>query len=330
MAAAVVPGIVIHGAGHYVLGDKRTAGLLLGAEAVGVGVTAAGALALGVSGASRYLAAPLIAGVAGGVGLFAISGLADLYGTLAPEGGTGSPALTAPVVTAAFRGRAIRDPLQPYSSLFGPALDVRWRAFRLSPSAWFADVGENRRLRATFAYRFLGPRPDAAARDGSFVDLVFGATHHHFGDGGFTMRSGEAAIAARLDLGRVAPRLAGSFTDGHAGVAMASYAYRASPSTDRDEVLLLGFGFGIYVGRAPAPWGEIRAYYDHRRDDYAGGILTRGLSSGPAGHFGAQATFFPHPRWGLSVEGQMGSAYIAGLAVMHRFETASPRREARP
>lgn len=321
---------MVHGAGHFVAGEKQTAARLLAAEAVGVGVTGVGALALGISGASRYLAAPLIAGMVGGVGLFAISGLADLYGTLAPEGGTGSPMLTAPVVTAAFRGRAIRDPVQPYSSLYGPAFDVRWRAFRVSPSAWFSDVGDNRRLRATFGYRFLGPRTDHVATDGSFVDLVLGATHHHFGDAGFTMRGGEAAIAARLDLARVAPTLAGSFADGHAGVAMASYAYRATPSTDRDEVLLLGFGFGIYVGRAPAPWGELRAYYDHRRDDYAGGLVTKGLSSGPVGHFGAEATFFPTPRWGISIEGQMGAAYVAGLALLHRFETNAPRRTAQP
>src|SRR6187402_1498764 len=44
VATAVVPGLVVHGAGHYVLDEKRTARRLLLMEGVGFGLMAVGGL----------------------------------------------------------------------------------------------------------------------------------------------------------------------------------------------------------------------------------------------------------------------------------------------
>src|SRR4051812_27157464 len=57
-AAAAVPGLVIHGAGHFALGQPRTARNLLLMEGVGLGAFLAGGLTLAFTGASRYFVAP--------------------------------------------------------------------------------------------------------------------------------------------------------------------------------------------------------------------------------------------------------------------------------
>jgi hypothetical protein len=323
--AAVVPGLLVHGAGHYVAGEKRTAGRLLLIEGTGIAAATSSVLALGATGAARYLAAPLIASLVGGVGLFAVSGLADIYGVLAPPGGTGAAPRTAPIVTAAFGARYLHDPHASYHRLLGAALDVRAGALRLSPSAWVAEADANHRLRAEIAYRVAGPRASlpggatADASDGSYLDIVLGGTEDRHAARGFTMRGAEVALAGRLDLGRVGPTLAGSFAEGALGAALASYRYDGVAARDRDEVLLARFGFGIYLGRLPGPAGELSLYYDHRHDGYAGGLVTRGIGSGLAGAFGLDATFFPVSRWGVRLEAQAGSALLAGVGIVHRY-----------
>ncbi len=78
--AAVVPGVIVHGAGHYVLGDSGTAGKLLLAEGIGLGMVAVGGTGLFLTGASRYTVGPLAAISMFGVGVFSLSLIADVYG----------------------------------------------------------------------------------------------------------------------------------------------------------------------------------------------------------------------------------------------------------
>src|SRR6478609_3699467 len=80
-AAAIVPGVVVHGAGHYALGEPETARQLLLMEGVGLGLFVTGGLTLWLSGASRYLVAPAATATIAGFGLFSTSYFADIYGT---------------------------------------------------------------------------------------------------------------------------------------------------------------------------------------------------------------------------------------------------------
>src|SRR5258707_8625272 len=88
-AAAILPGVVVDGSGHFVAGDSKTGYRLLALEGLGLGTLAVGFVPIVASGASRRLVGPAAALTVAGVGMFAISFLADLYGVLAPPGGTG-------------------------------------------------------------------------------------------------------------------------------------------------------------------------------------------------------------------------------------------------
>jgi hypothetical protein len=315
VGTAIFPGVVVHGAGHWVGGDRQTGWRLLKMEGIGLGALVGGFAGIALTGASRHLAAPVFALPVAGVGLFAISWLSDLYGVSAPDGGTGAPLLTAPALEARLGTRYVHDPTLSYGTLVGGEVDLRWRSFRLTPGVWIATSGDNTRVAAEGAYRLLGPRPASVAATGSFLDVVVGASVHRYGPELFSLTALDGGVRGRVDLRRLADSLAGSFAEWGLGVGVVLTHYRVGArETDADGLLLARFGYGIYLGRA----GELLAYYDHRHDGYAGGLKLTGLGSGAAGHLGLDGSWYFLPRWGVRAEFQAGSAYVAGLSLVHR------------
>jgi hypothetical protein len=59
-------------------------------------------------------------------------------------------------------------------------------------------------------------------------------------------------------------------------------------------------------------------YYDHRHDGFAAGLKMTGLGSGVAGHFGMEGRLYLDSQWGLLLDAQVGSAYVAGLSILFR------------
>jgi hypothetical protein len=329
-AAAVVPGVLLHGSGHFAGGDRPTAWRLLRAEGLGLGLMVVGVGGLAVTGASRRTIEPFIWTTAAGGGLFATSWLADLYGVLAPPGGTGLPLLVTPTLEARLGTRYVADPTLAGAALAGAALDLRAGRWRVSPGAWFAADGvRNDRFEAALAFRINGPRAGAVAApavDGSFIDLVAAGIHHRYDEqlagplaAAFDVTSFELRADGRYDLRRYAPSLAGAFVEGSAGVGIGAYHYPAAATTEANTLLLARFGFGLYVGRRTDRWGELRLYYDHRHDDYAGGFKMAGLGSGTIGHFGVDGRAFVTARWGFRAEVEVGAAWVAGVGLVYRY-----------
>lgn len=122
VSASVVPGAVVHGLGHFLTCEPKTGRKLLFLQGVGVTTTAISGAGLALSGASRYLVAPLALGAVGGLGLFAISYLADVYGVLTPVTGAGRPARTNPALVLQYGVRFVYDPLFESSFLLSQGL----------------------------------------------------------------------------------------------------------------------------------------------------------------------------------------------------------------
>jgi hypothetical protein len=320
-AAAILPGALVHGTGHLVVGDSKTGLRLLALEGAGLGMLAAGFVPIVLSGASRRLIGPAAALSGAGVGLFAISLLADVYGVAAPAGGVGAPFRVAPTLQMSLGYRYVYDPVFSFRNFMVQELDYRTGAWRLHPSAWFAFDDTNSRLRGHVAYRLSGPRPRGSppSPDGSFLDLEAAITRHAFTSERFTTTTGEIAVAGRLDMARVGPSLRGSFAEMSVGYAMQAYSYAVRATTaDLGELLLLRFAYGMYLGFAGSPRGEVAIYYDHRHDDFAAGLKMPGLGSGVIGHFGAEGRLFLTSQWGIAAEAAFGSAYVTGLSILFR------------
>jgi hypothetical protein len=325
VAAAVVPGLLLHGSGHFVGGDGGTARRLLAAEGVGLAAMVAGLGGLAATGAARRLVAPMVLLTNAGAGLLVASGLADLYGTLKPPGHTGAPLPFAPSLEAAGGALFVRNPVFRYRWLAATELDFRSGRWRLSPALFTAATAKTVRAELRAGYRLRGARPfvagATAAPDGNFLDLTAGLVHHReSGDvTPFDTSTAELTIDGRHELFRFAPSLAGSFLDWGAGVALGASHYGGAVKTfEATDLLLARFAFGFWLGRGAAPRAEVRLTYDNRHDDFAGGLKITGLGSGPAGHFGADATWYPRQRWGLRALVQAGSAHVIGLQLLYR------------
>lgn len=327
---AVFPGVLVHGSGHFVAGERSTAWSLLKYEAIGVGALLLGGAALAATGASRRTIEPAILTAAAGGGLLATSWLADLYGVLAPKGGAGAPLRVLPSFEAQLGTRLVDNPTVAGRYFLGPSFDVRAGGWRLSPGAWLPIDGSGQlRYTGQIAYRVVGPRatPAHVVPDGSSFDVVLGVIHHRYSEdahgaipgAAFDMTTVDLHLEGRYDLRRVGRSLTGAFVEGAAGVGLGAYHYPVAGTTEANTVLVARFAFGFDLGHRVERWGQARIFYDHRHDDFAGGLKMPGLGSGALGYFGVEGSAYLTRDWGIRGEVQAGSAWVIGLGIVRRF-----------
>jgi hypothetical protein len=325
VAAAVIPGILLHGAGHYVSGERETARRLLVVEGIALGSTGAGAVLLGVSGASRWVSGPAIGLGAAGIGVLALGWLADIYGAAGGARMGGRPLLRVPPVEVRLGYAYVRDPQFDYASFAVIGAELLWRRLRFDADAHLAADDDNQRVRAEGAYRLARPRARRGAADGSRLEVGGAAVWHRFGTEAYSVTGAEVFAASRLDLRGLGRSLDGSFAELDAGVQLERIAYGGVAGADYNTQLLFRAGFGVYAGTPAGRHGEIQLYYDHRRDDLAGGLaLSRG--GGFLGHFGLAGWMRLTPTWGLAGEMELGSANVVRVSATRQLGSPRPPR----
>lgn len=306
IAAALVLGPIAHGAGHFAAGEHRTGLRLLAAEGIGAFAAVGGLGGLALTGASEKMAGPLAGVTALGVGLFATSFLADVYGVVAPSGGFGRPVLR-PALTAEAGLFGVIDPIFDYDAL----AHLSARAFVDRNSlALEGHVGvdhSNQRVRAVYAHRLL---EQGAA---TYLEIELAALHHRFAPEHFSQTFLEAAVSGRLALEHVAPTLQGAFVDAAFGAAIGAHRYFGL-HTESDNMLLIRIGFGFFIGDG----GSWQLYYDHRHDGYAAGLKVSGLGSGVLGHVGTALQVYVSENWGFALRAESGSAHVLGASLLYR------------
>ena len=316
-ALALTAGLLLHGTGHLLACERRTGRRLLAAEGLGVGALVLGGGGIALTGASRKTVAPFATLAILGVGTFAASWLADLYGTLSGGANAGRPARAAPFELA-LGYRYVHDPQFAYGHGLHLAAEGWLHRTRLFGGAWLALDDDTQRATAGLSQRLLGARGRGDALDAE------AALHgQRFGTDGFRTLGVDVLLRGRLELAHLGPTLAGSFVEAEVGLGLQGFGYDATGRGVREDWngLLLGrVGWGVFLG----PSGELVAYYDHRRDDLAGGLSVDSVASGVLGHFGlAGRGYIRDGRWGLAGELELGSALVVGLSVLHRG--AAPR-----
>jgi hypothetical protein len=317
VGAALVPGIVVHGAGHWVLCERKTAGTLLAIEGAGAGLAVASATGLAATGASRYFVAPLALGLWGGASLFTLTLLADLYGVTAPPGGFGKPPEFVPRLSLETGVRFIYDPHFPYRvfASHGFRFDTHW--LWLAPRIDVALDAKNQRYSLLAGHRLAGPTSRRRSPSGTRVDLELGVTDHDYGDEGFAMRIVEASVSGRLDLVALGETLRGSFAELQLGYARQWSRYDGLPGDGNDE-LLARAAFGAYLGHG-AQRGEVKIGYDHRRDTLAGGLRMAGIGAGYLGFLHQRSELYLG-KFGVASEVNYGSAAMFSLFFLMQLD----------
>lgn len=320
--AAAVPGAVVHGSGHFALGETKTAKNLLLMEGLGLGLFLAGGLTIVFTGASRYVVGPAAGSTIMGFGLFSTSYLADIYGAASRDGDAALSRYRAPARWETELGyRRVHDPQFAHTDFLYQRVSRQIGPFRLTPSGWFSARGDTARYRVEGQYRVAGNVYEPRPRDQSFVDVTVGFVHQRHRPEHFSKGSAELSVDARYDLGRLGATLRGSFVElglGY-GIGRLDYDLRGlSVPHDIEHLLLARIGFGVTLRGLSAPGSEVLVYYDHRHDDYVAGLKLTGLGSGVAGHFGTTLRWFATESWGVAADAQAGSAYLLGASLVFR------------
>ncbi len=322
---AIVPGVLVHGAGSWVLGHGDTARRLLLLEGSALIATFVGGAALATTGASRFTVAPAALLAAAGVSGFGASFAASLYASIAPERGFGRGPRRLPLLTTEVGYVHLQDPDFAVAHLLQTSVDARLGRYRLAASGEFAPGQGSQRIRLGAGYRFLGPAGpgEPSAADGSFLEATGGFGEHRYDSEGFVLRTAELQLAGRLDSQRYLPRVHGAFFQLGGGYARqwVSFDVPGAEATQATSLLLMRMGFGVYLGRgggARQTGGEAEIYYDHRHDGYVGGLKNRGLGSGAAGHFGLAARYQLTAALGVRAYTEVGSAWAFGLGLVLR------------
>jgi len=311
--AAVVPGLVLHGLGHYVAGDKKTAKRLFAWEGVGLGLMIVSGATIGLTGASRYGNEVTIPMLVTGTGIFLNTAVADIYGSAT---GGRVPRYAAPPDFSVTAGYAyIDDPQFSYThfSVVGASY-VRGR-IELAPSLWTALGADNQRARVPIRYHFL----DSGV--GDFLQGGAAVTYHRYGDDGFASVVGELNLGGRLNSSRLGASLAGSFATASIGYGLHRTSYDiTNVPADTIGLLIARFGYGLYLPHS----GEIEAYYQHRRDGFSAGLSpgTRN-GSGFLGHFGLALRQPVSGRLALSLRTEIGAAWVSTVGL--EFRTGGKR-----
>jgi hypothetical protein len=316
-----MPGVLVHGTGHWVNGQPCVARRIAVAEAVGVGGVLAGGSTIVLTGASRYLMLPAISLTIGGFGLFVTSFAADLYGATGAARFAGEPERQRPRWEAELGLLRVKNPLFDFEWLASQQWAANVAMLRFEGALDTAFDATHARYRLGATWRAFGPRSDRMYRDGSYLDLHTGVTEQRYVFSGFVTDSVELSATGRLDLARLGPTLRGSFAELSTGVALARTRYAidgVSVPADLESLLLGRIAFGAYLGRGIHRGSEAMFFYDHRHDDYAAGMKVPGLGGGTLGHVGLSLRYFFNRHLGVGSTLQAGSAYVAGVSLLFR------------
>ncbi|MFP2906666.1 hypothetical protein ACLESD_16710 [Pyxidicoccus sp. 3LFB2] len=317
VAASVVPGLLFHGLGPWLAGDGHTAKRLFALEGTGLGLIALGGVPIAFTGASRRTIAPLYAVTLAGFSMFGISALANLYSVTSPAFEPGVAPSSLPPLELELGYQYVSDTSFDYGHFVSLGTQARFDTVRLEASAHLSPDEGNTQVRLGGAYRLLGESERARrSSDGSSLDAELFGLFHRYPTEGFTVAGAEIGLRGRYAMARVSPALAGSFAEASIGTSLQGYSYSGAVSDGNlSEQLLFTFGYGVWLGRGGPVRGDAMLYYDHRKDDFAGGMRT--LGGGVVGSFGLRGRALLTEDWGVAAEVQAGGALVGRLSLIY-------------
>ena len=313
--AAVLPGLLLHGSGHFVLGEPEAARNLLATQGIGVASFVAGFALLAGTGAANQLAPLYVIPTIGGLGAISVSWLGDLAGSI--HGSEGWPA-------SGWRPEAGLSLSAGYDGLFASKLDFQhgmslrldWRGerLRLSPwGSWHPQGSSHAAAGVLLALQLARPRPETVTA----LDLILGVAHQRFPGDDFHVTTGEVYLEGRADLGFLARSLRNAWALARVGWGIDAYGYEGADALISDGLPLLVIDIGM--GLQPFERAGFELVYRHRKNELPGGMM---LSSGLAGFIGMlqlDGRIALADGWALLPSVRLGTGVRTTLAVEARL-----------
>ena len=309
IAAAIFPGVLVRGAGSWIVGERRTARRLAATGALGLAGMVAGGAPIAATGSSPYTIWTGVPLVVGGTGLVVSSWLADIWVAAGGDRLAAAPRAVPPWsvdVATTWQHDAYRE-----RALLGAAGHLELGRLGLDGGGYLDAGGASRAAETGARWRLIGPAAGAAVAGASRLVVRAALRVERDDDDRVTVATGETELAGRLDLAQLDPVIRGSFLELSVGAGLARTTYPMARH-DLDAILLAGFAWGAYLGDR----GELRLFYDHRRDGLAGG-LAASRAAGFLGSVGAGADVRVRGPWAVRGQLQIGNAWVTTLGVRY-------------
>lgn len=309
--AAFVPGLLLHGSGHFVLGERQSAYRLLAMEGAGLLGIVGGIGLLAAVGGSEKLAAVYVPLTVSGAGLFGLSFLADVVGAA-----RGRRPWPEPLARSRLGVRAGYVGLFAAKHTFGHLgeLGVAWQTRRLvlEAAAMLHPQGDYGAYRGLAGWRFWLPPDDPVTRFTLFAELG----HQGFASEGFSLTTFRAFGELRWNLGALLPTMRNAWVLGRLGWGFDSFAF-AGTSAEDDGLPFLVADTGL--GLAASERVEVELAYRHRKGDLPGGMALSDGMAGFAGMLELRGRVALGARWALLPGVRLGTGVMPWLSLESRL-----------
>jgi hypothetical protein len=310
IALAVVPGILLHGTGSYLVKESRLAKRLALMEGLGLAGMLAGGLPTGITGGNPY-SIPAVPLLTTGTGLFLSSWFTDIW--VAAGGPSSLPEPRAQAPWAIEIGSTyLRDAYRHRLYARGAAR-IELGRIGVTASAMQHAGGDAYESALGAEVRILGaPASGRYVIDMTRLAIRATGRYRHDDEDMVSVATAEAEVVVRYDHRRIADKLAGTFTDASVGIGLERASYDPG-GHERSTLLLATFAWGMYL----RDLGEVRLFYDHRRDSLAGGLQAY-RAAGFIGSFGTALDLRVWGPWAARAEIEYGSGWVGTFAVRYQ------------
>lgn len=310
--AAIGPGLLVRGAGSYLVGEKHAARRLLQFGAIGLGAALVGGGPIGYSGGNPYTTPGLPVLLVGG-GMFLTTWWADIA-TAAGVSRTGGRAVADPRWSIELATLWLHDPYRE-AGMVRVRAETQLGRFRLAAEdTRDYEAHELSDTAADLRVRIYGaPATNEVIADGSRLEVRGTWRYRKDEEFGLRTSTGELVVAGRLDLAHLDAALDGTFAELSAGIGEELVSYASSSDRDHDSLLLGGFAWGAYLGGH----GELKLFYDNRRDGLVGGghwLHTQGF----IGSLGGSLDWMLDRHWGAHLQVEQGTAWLTTFGLRYR------------
>lgn len=312
IGAALVPGLVLHGAGSWIAERPRATKRLMAVQAVGIGMLVAGGAPILATYGSPKVTFPGVPIAVTGFGLFAGSWLADIWSAAGADARAGMPRAERPWSFDAG-GAWVRDPYHGHRGFLELGGSMWWTQLEVAPRGRFELDASSIEGGVDARWRFIGDTANGKLLErGHRLELRLGAFGRHDGNDDIGELWQEAAFGGRFDLSALDGALAGLFFEGEVGLGLDETRYPTAV-WDVGAMLLVRNAIGVYLGRGA---GEFTFSYDQRRDELVGGLFA-GRAAGFLGHIGAELELRVGRGLAIRLGAEMGSVLLTTFGLRY-------------